>query len=175
MADELDGCLFTDAGDAGNVVAFVTHEPQNIDDLIDPLDLPLFQNGSDVKLLKRSATVPWFVNRDFISHQLVIVFVGSNHENVEVFCGCLNCERANDVVGLEAGRPDDRYVECLHQLVNHRNLRGDILWQFVPLSFVVVKDFVSKRGVACVERDRDMGRFLFFDQIEHGVRNSKNG
>ena len=46
------------------------------------------------------------------------------------------------------------------------------LGQRVTLGFVFGKDFVAKGGLARVEGDDEMGRFLFGDDVENGIRDT---
>ena len=49
LGNQFLGRFRTDAGDTGNVVTGVAHQPQDVDHLVDPFDLPFLQHFLDAK------------------------------------------------------------------------------------------------------------------------------
>ena len=104
----------------------------------------------------------------------MVVLVRCHHKDFVVLRRRFSGQRADDIVGLKAGRANNGNVECLHQTIHQRNLNREVFRQCVALSLVLGEHLMAKGGIVGVESDRHVGRLLTLDQIEYRVGDTKD-
>ncbi len=174
LGDQLLCRFWTDAGYAGNIVAGIAHQAQDVDDLVDSFDLPFVQHLRDAEDLGITTATARLVNEDIFRDQLVIVFVGCDHPGLKALVGRLMGQRADDVVGLVAGSANRRDVERVEQLVDVRQLFGNVFRHRIALCFVLGKLDVPLSRLGSVKRNGDVSRLFSFDDVIDRIDHAKN-
>ena len=103
-----------------------------------------------------------------VAHQLEGVAVAAHDQHVHVVGHCLGDEGADDVVGLVAGRLQERDVERVEEPLDQRQLAAELVGGLVALRLVLRVLLGAERLAGHVERDRHMGRLLVAEHVgEH--------
>ena len=171
LRDELAGRLVADARDAGDVVARVALEPDEVRDLVGPDAVARLDALRRVDLDVRDAARGHH-QADVLGDELERVAVGRDDARLDARLVRLRRERRDDVVGLPAlelevlvpERLDDRpeVRELLAQEVRHRP----------PLGLVLGVDLLAVHRPR-VPGDRDAARPVVREQLEEHVREAE--
>ena len=159
----------------GNVITGVAHQAKDVDDLIDPFDLPLVEHFWNTKNFELASLTAWFVDLNFFRHELVEVFVRCHHHHfLEPRFRRLTGQCSNNIVGFKTGATKDWNFHGLHQAVNEWDLLTDVFRQSVSLRLVFRILYMPMRWVRRVKGDCQMGWLLFLDQIEDRVGHAEH-
>ena len=83
LGKQLGGCLLADARNTGNVVDRVAHQSEDVNDLLDALDAPLFADLGGPPHLCGLAAPGGLVHFHAVRHQLAKILVGRHHEHLK--------------------------------------------------------------------------------------------
>ena len=163
LLHQLAGGFFPDARHAGNVVRSIAPQRQDVTDQLRILDavfladrLPADDFDTVVAFL--------FVDLTVVAHQLSVVLVGRNHENVVTRLDALVRERADHIVGLVTGHLQHRNTHRLDDPLDIRHRQQDILRRFGTVGLVFGENFAAETAAFRVERDaQQVGMFPFLD------------
>ena len=175
LGDELLRRLGADPGYAGHIVRRIAHQPQDIDHLIDPLDLPLGEDFRHPQNLDLVAAAPRLIHKAPLGNELAIVLVGRDHVRRKSLGLGLFGQGADHVVGLPPRLAQDRDIKRLAEPEYVRQCLAQILGHRLALGFVLFVLMVPVGRLRCVEDDGDMRWRAFFDNGEQGVGEGKNG
>ena len=174
FGDELLRGFGTDAGNAGDVVGRVARHPENIDDLFDLFDAPLFEHFFDTEHFGVGAFFGGLHHEGVFVDELGEIFIGRDHIGVEaLFFGAAR-ERADNVVGFKALFRENGNIKRFEKFLNLRNGGADLFGGFFALRFVFGKFVVPERRPGDIERHGDVRRLLLIDDLKQGVDESKN-
>jgi hypothetical protein len=160
-ADQFDRALLADAGHAGDVVARVTDERQHVDDSRRH-DAELLE---DTLVVEPRAVLARVVDAHVIADELKEVLVDGNDHDLEAGRGRPPRHRTDDVVGLIAGRGEDRYSHRLARLVHPVDLLPQIVGHRRSIRLVVGRDVVAKGGPGQIERCRQVCGGMILDEL----------
>ena len=165
--DQLHGRLLSHAGATGIVVGRVTHEGQQVDDLVRRVDTILL---FDLTLADYVVTTPMarLEHKDVWCDELPIVFVGSEHIGLHTGLPSFGSQRADDVVSLKAVGLQDGDVHGLQNLLDIGHTELDVFRCFLALSLIGWVGLVAER-LAVVEGHAEMGGMLFVDDLPQRV------
>jgi hypothetical protein len=153
--------LGSDSSDAGDVVAGVSDERHEVDDLIGPNPSPLDDTcGID----------PFACSWDFlydgrlaiaaVFDELVEVFVGGVHSAPEAELPSVCGECGHEVIGLESSDTEAGEAELYGDGPYDIELWSEVIRRPLSVSLVVCGDLVSERSVSGVKDERDAVRGL---------------
>ena len=175
FGDELLRRLGADPRDAGHIVRGIAHQPQHVDHLVNPLDLPLSEDFRHPQNLGLVAAAPRLVHKAPLGNELAVVLVGRDHVRRKSLGLGLFSQRTDHVVGLPPRLAQDRNVKRLAESEYVRQCLAQILGHGLALGFILFVLVVPVRGLRRVEDNGDMRRLALFDDGEQGVGKGKNG
>ena len=176
LRDELGGGLLTHAGAAGDVVADVALEGQQVDDLAGAGDAVALAHLLRTAHLEALALERRAVHEHVVGDELAVVLVRRHHVGGEALARGLGGKRAYDVVGLIARHLDDMDAPCLDNLLDDGYGEGDVLGLFVALGLVFGVELVAE-GVAAgrVEADGHVLRIFLAHNLVKDVGEAVDG
>ena len=173
FGDELGGAHFSHALHARYIVGCISADGQHVNDLGGFVDTPFLTEGGGVhQLVVRSALAGLELENVF-PDELSVVFVGSNHIDVQIIGGQLRGCAAQDIIGLEAGNHHDGNVHGLDQLRKGLQRIDDELRGRGTRAFVGGVHFVAESAARRVERHGHVRRLLPFNEFQDVFRESE--
>ena len=112
LSEELGGGFLADSGDSGNVVDRVAHQSQDIDDLIHPLNAPLFADLGGPHHFGGLASAGRLVHLDSVGDKLPKILVRRHHEHLKAGLFGLVGQGSDHVVGLVTRHAQRRNAQC---------------------------------------------------------------
>ena len=156
-----------------HVVARIAHQPKIVDDLCGVFQTIFFANGLFVQNFERIAAASGLTHHNAWFHQLCIVLIGRNHLHKNSRFHRLFCHGANHVVGLEAGRLEQRNAIGPNDVLDERYGKANVLGCGFALRLVFGIGFVAKGGAGGVEGNADeVGLFFaknLFERIDKTI------
>ena len=169
VGQQLLGRLLADAGHAGHVVDGVAHEPEEVGDLLDALDLPLGQHVVLAEQLRRPAGAARAVEQGPLRHELGEVLVGGDHVGRHARRLGPAHEGADHVVGLPAVDAHHGDVEPLEDAEDVGHGRAQVLGHALALGLVLGELLVPVGRLAGVEDGGQVGRLEALQKLQQGV------
>ena len=158
VGQDRPGCLLAHARHTGDVVRGIAFERFHVRHVFGSKALVPFLDGFHV-VDAGVAESGVHEESDVRRHQLELVCVARDDESFDALVFGPSGERADEVVRLESVVLKDRYLERLHDRLDHRDLLVDLRVDGRPVRLVLWKQIVAKRGGAGVECERDVSRW----------------
>ena len=173
LVDEFHGSLFADTRTAREVVSTVTHERQDVDDLLGLTDAILgfylfLTNHLIVSALLRT------VHIDIRADKLAVVFIGCEHIGLIAGLACLGGNGADDIIGLEAFSLKDRNMVGFQNLLDDRHTLADVFRCGFTLGFVGREGLMAE-GFTAIESHADMCGLFFRQYLVKSVTEAHDG
>src|SRR5436190_23814909 len=111
LADQFAGSLLANPWNAGNIVRAVAHQGENIHHLVRTLNSPALENLLHPHDLDPFVHARWFVNENFVVHELAEIFVWRDHVGNEILLLSNTSERSDNIVRLPAVEFKDGNIE----------------------------------------------------------------
>ncbi len=169
VGHQLLGRLLADTGHAGHVVDGVAHEPEEVGDLLDALDLPLGPHLLLAQQLRGPAGTARPVEQGPGRDELGEVLVGGDHVGRHARRLGAARQGPDDVVGLPAVDAHHGDVEPLEDAEDVGHGRAQILGHALPLGLVLGELLVPVGGLAGVEDGRQVGGLEALQKLQQGV------
>ena len=165
--DELLRGLFAHAGNAGNVVGSIAHQPLHVDELRGR-EIPAAADkiGRDaLGVLDALLCVEYGRVR---AGELERVAVAGDDQAVDALLFALERERAQQIVGLVALQFDDAYVHFVQHIVDCGKLSAQFVGRGRAAGLVgVIFDMTERRRVQIERHGAQVGLFVGDDAQEH--------
>ena len=158
----------------GHVVGRITDQRQHVDHVV----------GLHPKLLLHLRRIVDFVFADILTgtqhlhlviHQLEVVFVRRNAQDLMSVHRFSLRDRTNDVIGFEAGHFDALQPHHRDQLLDTSKLRHQIIGKGIAMGLVLIVHLVSKRRFLRVEHHGNSIRIVLVQQRRQHVGKGKHG
>jgi hypothetical protein len=151
-----------DLVDAGHVVDAVAHQREVVDDLV----------GAHAELRHHAGFVERVVahrveQRHLGAHQLCEILVARGDQHGHARRAGLARERADHVVGLDAGNAQHRDAQRLDQLDHRLDLLPHLVRHRWAVGLVLRIQRVAERGARGVEHERGVARLLLQRGAQH--------
>ncbi len=163
--DPLRGVALADAGDAGQVVGGLPHQRGELGVAVGRHAVPLLDGGGRHPLHLRDAAHR-VDHGGAVVDQLEGVAVAAADQHLEVAVHRLRGQRADDVVGLEAGLLDERHAQRLEHLLDQGDLAGELLGRLGAVGLVVGELLAAEGLPRDVEGDGEVGRLLVAQHVD---------
>ncbi len=161
--EPLGGGLRADLVDARHVVDAVSDQRQVVDDAR-RRDAELRRNTRDIE---RFAAHRVHQRRALVDQLREVLVAGRDHGSQAMLCG-LACERADDIVGLDALDFDDGPAECPYRRVDGLDLGHQIIRHGGPIRLVFGVQVVPEGLTLGIEDARNVvGRNLLAQRAQH--------
>jgi hypothetical protein len=182
LLDDLHRALRADAGRAGDVIHRVAHQPQEVNDLrgrhaearLDPRLVAPLDGRHGLFALHVLRVLP-HADDPRVADELRHVLVVRDDDGLKSRLGGLHGERADHVVGLEAGRVQDRHVVRLADADDVWNLRFEFFRRRGAVGLVADVHLVTKRRLARLEDRRDVVRLLVGEELPQHAGEDEDG
>ena len=171
LRDQLSGGLVADARDAGDVVARVALEADEVGDLIRPDPVPRLDSLGRVHVHVRDAARRHH-QRDVVGDELERVAVGRDDRRLDARFVRAGRERRDHVVGLPALELEVAVAERLDDRAEVRELLAQEVGRRLPLRLVRLErlEALDRAGVP---GHRDALRPVVLEQLEEHVREAE--
>ena len=158
---------------SGHIVCGISAYREHVYYLLRSLDAVLLPQAGDVIELIVAALLAGLHLEDMLLQQLAIVFVRRDHIYVETLASAAFGHRAQNIVGLEAGNHQHRYVQRVNYL--RKGLQGVYhkLWRFYSVGFVFRVELVTERASGRIEAHRDVCRLFPPDEFQQIFREAE--
>jgi hypothetical protein len=168
LAEPLGRGLRADLVDARDVVRAVADQREVVDDLLGP-DVELRLHAVAVV----DAAAHRVDQRDAAVDQLRHVLVAGGDQHRAARGGGAPRQRADHVVGLDAGQAQQRQPERLDRLEQRLHLRAQVVGHRRPVRLVLGEQLVAEGLARRVEHDRDARRVVVLQEllqhVDHAV------
>ena len=171
LRDELTGGLVADPGDAGDVVARVALEPDEVGDLIGTNPVPRLYALRRVDLDVRDSARRHH-QADVLRDELERVAIGRDDAGLDARLVGLRRQRGDDVVRLPALELEVLVPECLDDGAEVRELLAQEIRHRATIGLVLGVDLLPVHGTR-VPRDRDTARAVVRQELEEHVREAE--
>ena len=174
LADQLGGRLLADPGHARDVVGRVALERLEVDHLVGPQPVALADPGRVVDDRVLDAHARRHQPR-LVGDELEHVEVAGHDRRVQAAPLRLHGQRADDVVGLEAGQLEDRDAQRLDDLADLRELVAQVVGHPLAGRLVLRVLLVAERRALQVEGDGDVVRLDVLEPAQDDAAEAEDG
>ena len=181
ILNDLHRTFWSNARRAGNVVDRISHQAQQIDELV----------GRHTKLLRHPGFVAPFdrrhgffsfhhlrvlshANDQRIAHQLAHIFVIGNYDGLQALVRGLQCQRSNDVVGFKTRSAYHRNVVGFAESFDVGQLRSKIVGHLLPISFVITEGLVAESLFLRFKNRGNVFWLLILQELAQHIREDVN-
>ena len=100
-----------------------------------------------------------------VAHQLAVVLVGGSHIDLVARFLAQHGERTDDVIRLETGHLQHRYIHCLQELLDDGHGFAYVLRRLGTLRLVLLVRLVAEGTALGVKRHAQMRGVDFSDEV----------
>ena len=172
---EFSGGFFTKARNAWYVVNTVAHEAEDVDDLFNPFDAPVFTDFLYPHNFNTIALTGRFVHEDVFRNQLAVVFIWGNHVHSVTFGFGLFGQSSNNVIRFVALYHNNGDVHAPHNFFNPGDGNTDVLRLFFAVGFIWLVHMMPKSRAMWIKGYGNMGRFFVAHQIPQLIYKTVDG
>lgn len=147
--------VFAHSRTARHVVGRVAHESEQVDNLFCMFDAVFFAHLGCAQFLHARCAMSRPAHEHARTHQLRIVLVGCHHVHLDSLFGRFQCQRTDDVVGLEARHFKYGNAVCSDDVLNHGHCPPYVLGRGLALSLVFGVSLVAESAPLRVEGNAD--------------------
>ena len=170
LRDELLRGLGSDAGNSGNIVRVVSHEAEQVDDLVRPYApfLLNFPGPDDFRI----AAAPALAEREHlhvIREKLHHVLVAGDEKSLDSGAFGPGRQGGHQVVRLEAFHLDQGNLKRLHDAPYGRKLVDQVIRHLFARGLVFLVRLVAERRSGRVEQAGDVIRFFIAEDLQQSV------